>query len=245
MALVCRSAVRASSGCELLRRRRRNDRRHRPQRRRQDHLVQPDLRRDAPHRGQRHPERQGDHGPRPIHRRAKAGLGRTFQTSNLFPRLSVLENVRLAAQAKLGGSFSVLRFPSDPRRSHPDRTGAPSRRSASPVNSRRLRGTCRMARSARWRSPCCWRRIPPSYCSTNRWPGWRRGTSRPSLPSSAVLHRDRGCTVLMVEHHMDVVLGLVDRVAVMHHGSLLALDSPGRRDGRIPPCKAPTSGEPV
>ena len=26
----------------------------------------------------------------------------------------------------------------------------------------------------------------------------------------------------MVEHHMDVVLGLVDRVAVMHHGSLLA-----------------------
>ena len=48
----------------------------------------------------------------PIHRRAKAGLGRTFQTSNLFPRLSVLENVRLAAQAKLGGSFSVLRFPS-------------------------------------------------------------------------------------------------------------------------------------
>ena len=30
---------------------------------------------------------------------------------------------------------------------------------------------------------------------------------------------------------MDVVLGLVDRVAVMHHGSLLALDSPGGRDG--------------
>src|SRR5450830_1342128 len=42
----------------------------------------------------------------PIHRRARAGLGRTFQTSNLFPRLSVLENVRLAAQAKLGGSLN-------------------------------------------------------------------------------------------------------------------------------------------
>ena len=49
--------------------------------------------------------------PLPVHRRAKAGLGRTFQTSNLFPGLSVLENVRLAAQAKLGGSFSLLRFP--------------------------------------------------------------------------------------------------------------------------------------
>src|SRR5690606_401199 len=39
------------------------------------------------------------------------------------------------------------------------------------------------------------------------------------------LHRG-GRTVLMVEHHMEVVLGLVDRVAVMHHGQLLACDTP-------------------
>ena len=43
--------------------------------------------------------------------RARAGLGRTFQTSSLFPRLSVLENVRLAAQVSLGGDYSLLRFP--------------------------------------------------------------------------------------------------------------------------------------
>ena len=30
----------------------------------------------------------------------------------------------------------------------------------------------------------------------------------------------------MVEHHMDVVIGLADRIAVMHHGPLLAFDSP-------------------
>ena len=40
--------------------------------------------------------------------RARAGLGRTFQTSSLFPRLSVRENVRLAAQGRLGGALSVL-----------------------------------------------------------------------------------------------------------------------------------------
>jgi branched-chain amino acid transport system ATP-binding protein len=39
------------------------------------------------------------------------------------------------------------------------------------------------------------------------------------------VHRS-GRTVLMVEHHMDVVLDLVDRVAVMHHGQLLAIDTP-------------------
>jgi branched-chain amino acid transport system ATP-binding protein len=40
------------------------------------------------------------------------------------------------------------------------------------------------------------------------------------------LHHGNGRTVLMVEHHIDVVLGLVDRVAVMHHGQLLACDKP-------------------
>jgi branched-chain amino acid transport system ATP-binding protein len=40
------------------------------------------------------------------------------------------------------------------------------------------------------------------------------------------LHHGNGRTVLMVEHHIDVVLGLVDRVAVMHHGQLLACDRP-------------------
>src|SRR5699024_11531537 len=47
----------------------------------------------------------------PIRQRARAGLGRTFQTSNLFPRLTVLENTRIAAQVVLGGSLSLLKFP--------------------------------------------------------------------------------------------------------------------------------------
>jgi branched-chain amino acid transport system ATP-binding protein len=36
-----------------------------------------------------------------------------------------------------------------------------------------------------------------------------------------------GQSVLMVEHHMDVVLDLADRVAVMHHGAVLVCDTPG------------------
>ena len=40
------------------------------------------------------------------------------------------------------------------------------------------------------------------------------------------VHVDEGKTVLMVEHHMEVVTGLAQRIAVMHHGSLLAVDTP-------------------
>lgn len=58
------------------------------------------------------------------------------------------------------------------------------------------------------------------------------------------MHRDRGCTVLMVEHHMDVVLGLVDRVAVMHHGKLLAIDTPDAVMAN-PTVQSAYLGEPV
>jgi branched-chain amino acid transport system ATP-binding protein len=37
---------------------------------------------------------------------------------------------------------------------------------------------------------------------------------------------EHDATVIMVEHHMDVVLALADRLAVMHHGALLACDLP-------------------
>ena len=42
------------------------------------------------------------------------------------------------------------------------------------------------------------------------------------------VHADEGRTVLMVEHRMEVVVGLAQRIAVMHHGALLAFDTPER-----------------
>jgi branched-chain amino acid transport system ATP-binding protein len=40
------------------------------------------------------------------------------------------------------------------------------------------------------------------------------------------VHAEEGKTVLMVEHHMEVVTGLAQTVAVMHHGRMLAYDTP-------------------
>jgi branched-chain amino acid transport system ATP-binding protein len=56
------------------------------------------------------------------------------------------------------------------------------------------------------------------------------GVSAEDVPELVELvrsvHRDEGKTVLMVEHHMEVVTGLAERIAVMHHGALLACDTP-------------------
>jgi branched-chain amino acid transport system ATP-binding protein len=56
------------------------------------------------------------------------------------------------------------------------------------------------------------------------------GVSAEDVPELVELirsvHHEEGKTVLMVEHHMEVVTGLADRIAVMHHGALLACDTP-------------------
>jgi len=40
------------------------------------------------------------------------------------------------------------------------------------------------------------------------------------------VHEQEHKTVLMVEHHLDVVTGIAQRIAVMHLGALLACDTP-------------------
>ena len=40
------------------------------------------------------------------------------------------------------------------------------------------------------------------------------------------MQRQNGCTVLMVEHHIDVLMGLVQKVAVLYFGSIIAYDTP-------------------
>ena len=46
----------------------------------------------------------------PPQRRAHLGIGRSFQITNIFPNLTVLENVRLAAQAMGKDNFRLMRL---------------------------------------------------------------------------------------------------------------------------------------
>ena len=160
----------------------------------------------------------------PIHRRATAGLGRTFQTSSLFPALSVLENVRLTAQAHAGHATSVFRAP---RRS--DAATATARAAlaevgladrADTVASGLAHGEKRKLEIAMLIAM-----DPKVILLDEPMAGVGSGDVPAITEVIRGLHRG-GRTVLMVEHHMEVVLGLVDRVAVMHHGELLAVDTP-------------------
>jgi branched-chain amino acid transport system ATP-binding protein len=158
----------------------------------------------------------------PAHARAGRGLGRTFQTSSLWPRMSVADHVRLAAQAAAGGSFRIWRR-ADPFtervRAVLDRTGLGHRAEA-------LAGALSHGEKRQLELAVLLVGEPRLMLLDEPM----AGVSAEEVPALTELirslHRDEGRTVLMVEHHMDVLLGLADRLAVMHHGTLLALDTP-------------------
>ncbi|HRN29041.1 MAG TPA: ABC transporter ATP-binding protein [Terrimesophilobacter sp.] len=160
-----------------------------------------------------------------VHTRARAGLGRTFQTSSLFNGLSALENVRLAAQTELGGSLSIVHFP---RPTDAASTIAMEKLEEVGLahHAGTLAGVLSHGDKRKLEIAMLLATDPKVVLLDEPMAGVASGDVADLIEVIRGLHRNSGRTVLMVEHHMEVVLGVVDRVAVMHHGQLLACDTP-------------------
>ncbi len=132
--------------------------------------------------------------------RTRAGLGRAFQLTNLFPNLSVEENVRLAVQSASGVHYDMLR-PWMTRRDLIARADAILDKVA--LGSRR-----NVAATAE----------PTAGMSIDEVPV--------VLNLIAQLKKDASKIILLVEHKMDVVRSLADRIIVLHNGQLVADGKP-------------------
>jgi branched-chain amino acid transport system ATP-binding protein len=154
-------------------------------------------------------------------RRARLGLGRGFQLTNLFPALSVFENVRLACQARAGVHYEMTR----PWLARGDITAAAqatlarvglAARAASPVaalphgDQRKLEVAMMMALE------------PDILMFDEPTAGMSVDEAPVLLGLIAGLKRDQTKTILLVEHKMDVVRSLADRIIVLHNGRLMA-----------------------
>lgn len=159
-----------------------------------------------------------------IFRRAAAGLGRTFQSSNVFNELTVRENVRLAVQAHAGGGASLAHFP---RRS--DTAGTRTEMYlarvglVSKANSRA--GEVSHGDKRKLEIAMLLAGEPAVMLLDEPLAGVASGDVAGLVAIIRSLH-EGGTTILMVEHHLEVLLDLVDTVAVMHHGELLAFGTP-------------------
>ena len=157
--------------------------------------------------------------------RACRGVGRAFQLTQLFGGLSVLENVRLAAQAKVGVHYELTRTWLD-RRDLIDRaekvlieTGLAALASQradtlSHGDQRKLEVAILMALA------------PEILMFDEPTAGMSVDEAPVLLDLIARLKRDPTKTILLVEHKMDVVRTLADRLIVLHEGRLVAEGAP-------------------
>ncbi|CAM3374133.1 ABC transporter ATP-binding protein [Stackebrandtia soli] len=163
----------------------------------------------------------------PVHVRARSGIARSFQITSLFPALSAVENVRLAAQAHLGGSLAVWRRVRDT-----DDATERARVALADVGIADKADTIAADLSHGDK-----RRLEVAVAIAGRptvllLDEPTAGMAAEDVPElTEVIRRlstEEGITVVLIEHRMDVAVALADRMAVMHHGVLLACDTPDR-----------------
>lgn len=157
--------------------------------------------------------------------RVKAGIGRAFQLTSLFPKLSVLENVRLAVQARHGVGPRFLRnisaFPrlAEEARAHLESTRL-ERVMDLPVHAlphgdqRKLEVAMMLALE------------PDILMFDEPTAGMSADEAPVILELIAAIKKDASKTILLVEHKMDVVRALADRIVVLHNGELVADGEP-------------------
>jgi branched-chain amino acid transport system ATP-binding protein len=155
----------------------------------------------------------------PPHRRAALGLGRTYQITNLFPRLTVLENCLLAAQglspAKLHLHRAMHRYPALFERARAVLAAvslgakeAETVRNLSHGEQRQLEIALALAGS------------PKLLLLDEPTAGLSPGESHQMTAFLKTL--DPAMTILIIEHDMDVAFELTDRITVLHFGKVVA-----------------------
>ncbi len=160
------------------------------------------------------------------------GLARSFQITNIFARLSVRENMRLAVQAQHGhrgmwwGGRSVIAETTDRAMTLLEQLNLTAAADASADtlsygDQRRLEIGLAIAAN------------PVLLLLDEPTAGMSRGEAHEIVD---FLHRiPRDVTILLIEHDIDVVFRLSDRVTVMHLGAILAQGTPDdvQRDDRV------------
>ncbi|MGH6626912.1 MAG: ABC transporter ATP-binding protein [Burkholderiaceae bacterium] len=161
--------------------------------------------------------------------RTHAGLGRAFQLTNLFPNLSVLENVRLAVQATRSGAhrrgLNLWSIWSDHRaltRRAEDILQAVAMHEQQQTvvaslphgDQRKLEVALLMALESQ------------VFMFDEPTAGMSADEAPVILDLIRQLKQDKSKTILLVEHKMDVVRELADRIIVLHNGTLVADGEP-------------------
>ena len=159
----------------------------------------------------------------PVYRRSRIGLARSFQISSLFPEFTALDNVALAVQAHSGHSFRFWRDARcdqtlrEPARGALDRVALAGRadtRVADLSHGERRQLEIAMALATR----------PRMLLLDEPMAGMGPDESARLVGTLRALKG--GITILLIEHDMEAVFALADRISVLVYGRIIASGAP-------------------
>ena len=161
----------------------------------------------------------------PIHRRVQRGLARSFQITSILPEFSALENVALAVQARSGSSFRFFGQASEePTLNKPAAEALAavglSARAQVPA------GLLSHGEKRQLELAIALATEPKLLLLDEPLAGTGHDES---LKVVEILRRLKTrYTIVLIEHDMDAVFSLADRVSVLVYGRLIATDTPER-----------------
>jgi branched-chain amino acid transport system ATP-binding protein len=156
-------------------------------------------------------------------RRARAGLGRSYQRNTIYPSFSVFENCRLAAQATAQKPWAWWQAAARCEPSTSAAHDAAVRAGLTPL----------LERSAGLLSHGQKRQLEIAMCLATRpqvllldEPLAGMGAEETDRMLQLLADLKSSHAILLVEHDMDAVFRIADRITVMVNGAVIACDSP-------------------
>jgi branched-chain amino acid transport system ATP-binding protein len=153
--------------------------------------------------------------------RCRRGMSRTFQITSIFPELSVLENTRVAVQLKAGGNFRLLGgrgvLDASERRARASLEFLGLLARADEPASTLPHGDQRLLEIA-----MAVAQEPDLLLLDEPTQGLSPEDTAGTVAVIRQVARERKLTIILVEHDMDVVFDLADRISVLHFGRLIA-----------------------
>ena len=157
--------------------------------------------------------------------RCRRGISRTFQITSIFPELSVLENTRVAVQLKAGGNFRLVGgravLDASERRARDSLGFLGLLDRANELASTLPHGDQRLLEIA-----MAVAQEPALLLLDEPTQGLSPEDTAATVAVIRQVARERQLTIILVEHDMDVVFDLADRISVLHFGQLIAEGTP-------------------
>ncbi len=159
----------------------------------------------------------------PPHKIVKLGLARSFQRINIFPRMTVYENIQTALIARDNRHFSLFAPAAAQNRGETrdllELVGLDG-------EAREIAGELSYGKQKQLELSISLAENPSVLLLDEPTAGMSPQETKEAIALVDRIAGDRGLTLLFTEHDMSVVFGIADRISVLHHGELIASGLP-------------------